>query len=264
MELFKKLETSFAIEKHIGSQPVNNSHFHSHHELYYLIDGNINYLIGNSVYNIKKGTLIIIPPNTLHKSTDMLSNERTRILISVDKSFVTEFNSAVLECPDVLFYKIQTNSRVHDIFLQLLDETKKYNDIVMQKALLYELLVLLSRMKAQDTVSIDKIMQNTRLSEIISYINAEYASDITLSLLAKKYYTNATYLSRIFKEYTGFTFSEYLNKYRIAKAADVLKTTDKNITETAIATGFNSCNHFCKTFKSIMGVSPLQYKKSII
>lgn len=99
------------------------------------------------------------------------------------------------------------------------------------------------------------------ISEVITYINSHYNFKITLDQTAKLFFTNASYLSRTFKECTGLSFSDYLTNFRIKKALEFLLETDNNITQIAFDVGFSSTNHFCKVFKTVMNTSPLQYKK---
>ena len=55
---------------------------------------------------------------------------------------------------------------------------------------------------------------------------------------------------------------EYLNSLRIQKAMDLLKTTNDLVVDVCFESGFKNVNHFNRTFKSMVGVSPMQYRKS--
>ncbi|MBQ7901232.1 MAG: helix-turn-helix transcriptional regulator, partial [Clostridia bacterium] len=71
-----------------------------------------------------------------------------------------------------------------------------------------------------------------------------------------------SYFSRIFKEYAGMTFTEYLKRVRIQKAAVMLTTTQHNITNIIYEVGYSDKTKFYSHFKALMGQSPLQYRKS--
>lgn len=134
----------------------------------------------------------------------------------------------------------------------------------MLRALICEFLILLSRKETLNFSLPDRKVLSNKITDIISYVNNNYSENITLVDISKKFFINPSYLSRIFKKHTGFNFNTYLNKYRITKAIEMLTSSKKNITDIALATGFNSLNNFCKTFKNAMGVSPLEYRKSKI
>ncbi|MBQ4518481.1 MAG: helix-turn-helix domain-containing protein [Clostridia bacterium] len=262
MEKFFQENTKFTIEEHIGGSLATDRHFHALYEFYYLCQGEIAYFIDDKIYTVKKGDVIIIPPNTIHKSITLKNPKRKRILFYLDKEFLQEFPPAVdLLQTEAAIFQIGTQLRLQSIFTELLTEFNEEDNPLMLKALICELLILLNRQKTVSVLSESNVTSN-RILDVVAYINEAYASELTLTAVANRFFMNPSYLSRLFKENTGFTFSEYLNKYRIKKAVELLISTKKNVTEIAFATGFNSSNHFCKTFKSIMGASPLGYRKT--
>lgn len=261
MEKFFQENTQFVIEEHVGGSLATDRHFHALYEFYYLCQGEIAYFIDNKIYTVKKGDVIIIPPNTIHKSITLKNPKRKRILFYLDTEFLREFPHAIaLLQKEATIFQIGANQRLQNIFTELLNEFNEQNHPLMLKALICELLVLLNRQKTT-AILLENDVSSNRILDIVSYINEEFATGLTLCSVAKQFYMNPSYLSRLFKENTGFTFSEYVNKYRIKKAIEMLIATKKNITQIALATGFNSSNHFCKTFKSMMGISPLSYRK---
>lgn len=116
--------------------------------------------------------------------------------------------------------------------------------------------------KGEDT-ELDDICAEEMLV-VLSYINKEYAQNLTLESVSKQFFMNPSHLSRVFKKSVGLTFSDYLRRYRIQKAIELMKENDKNITEISMAVGFSSVNHFCKTFRALIHESPLKYKKQYL
>ena len=55
----------------------------------------------------------------------------------------------------------------------------------------------------------------------------------------------------------------YITKYRISTALSLLQNTALSVTEIALSTGFNSSSYFSKVFREYMGITPLQYLKSL-
>ena len=68
-----------------------------------------------------------------------------------------------------------------------------------------------------------------RISEVVRYINSHYMQELSLHLLAEKFYISPYYLSRFFKEATGFTFVEYLNSVRIKEAKKLLEQSSMKV-----------------------------------
>lgn len=80
--------------------------------------------------------------------------------------------------------------------------------------------------------------------------------------MAEKYNTSAQYISRLIKKEVGMTYQSYLNHLRITKAQELLVSTDLSITEIYEQVGYNSRNTFVKTFKSMTGVTPSDYRRT--
>lgn len=116
------------------------------------------------------------------------------------------------------------------------------------------------------TLSVIQSMQNKKVNMAIEKVKAfveENLSDaeISLSNTAKKFYMNTSYLSRIFKQETGYTFVEYLTKIRMEKAIKLLKETDLKAYQVAEAVGIINPHYFGICFKKWTGVSVNDFKK---
>lgn len=98
----------------------------------------------------------------------------------------------------------------------------------------------------------------------IKYIDENSHEKIQLDEMAKLSAMSPSYYSFLFKQIIGQSFIEYLNGVRIKKAMQLIKHTDKNITQICYETGFNNLTHFNRIFKSIAGVAPSMYKKNLL
>ena len=97
--------------------------------------------------------------------------------------------------------------------------------------------------------------------EIKEWIDANYASPITLDSLAARFFINKYYLAKAFKAQFGTTINNYLNTVRITHAKPLLRFTDKTLGEIAEAVGISSACYFSQVFSAIEGVSPSTYRK---
>lgn len=96
---------------------------------------------------------------------------------------------------------------------------------------------------------------------IKKYIEQNYSNDIQLELLAKVAHVSSSYLSTLFKEKTGSTFTEYLIRYRLNQAIQLLiNKPSLKLKEVALFVGYQDYAQFNKIFKRYMGVSPSEYK----
>lgn len=93
------------------------------------------------------------------------------------------------------------------------------------------------------------------------YIRENYSKEINLQRLAKEFYINPAYLGQLFKKRAGMQFSEYLHQTRIDEAKRLLRRTDLKIAEIAQSVGYRDPDYFVSKFKTIVGVSPSEFKK---
>ena len=101
------------------------------------------------------------------------------------------------------------------------------------------------------------------LYDVLNYLEQNYTYPLCLKNIADLVHLNPRYLSRLFKEATGLTIQQYLIRLRIGKAKKLLSATSYSITDIALETGFCDCQHFCKVFKQLEGITPTQYGRSI-
>lgn len=95
------------------------------------------------------------------------------------------------------------------------------------------------------------------------YIHQNYQEIIDFSAISENLGFSSSYLTKIFVKYENMTPSKYLKQYRIAIAKQLLKNTDIPISVISSQTGFGDQFHFSKTFKSVTGISPTQYRNQI-
>lgn len=99
------------------------------------------------------------------------------------------------------------------------------------------------------------------LKAILTYIQQHYSEKLNLPDIARAFSLSAKYFSRFFKKSLDRSFVEYLNSFRIERAADLLVNTDLPIGEIALAVGFDNFSYFIKQFKNFHGCIPSQYRK---
>ncbi|QAT39923.1 response regulator [Clostridium sp. JN-9] len=115
---------------------------------------------------------------------------------------------------------------------------------------------LISSLKKMNTIESEAIKQAK------DFIQKNYDSKVTLDMVSREAGFSKTYFSRIFTEQTGDNFTTYLTNVRIEKAKELLTKTEMKIYEVCEHTGYPNIEHFSRTFKKIVGVSPIQYKNN--
>ena len=97
--------------------------------------------------------------------------------------------------------------------------------------------------------------------KILKFIDSNINQKIDIDHLSKHFYINRYYLMKLFKREMGLTINNYINSLRIYNSLKDIK--DKSILNVALKNGFYSQEYYSETFKKIMGVKPITYKKYI-
>jgi two-component system response regulator YesN len=98
------------------------------------------------------------------------------------------------------------------------------------------------------------------MEKMLDYINRNYNQDIKLNKLADIFGYNSAYLGKLFKDFTGDNFNDYLNKARIEKAKEFLRAGMK-VSQAAERVGYKDVDYFYRMFKKYTGDIPSTYKK---
>lgn len=91
-------------------------------------------------------------------------------------------------------------------------------------------------------------------------VDADPAGDSSLSAVAARLCVHPSYLSRIYKAATGESFLEHVIGARMNEARRLLKESNRRVHEVAEAVGYRDVNHFTRTFRRVVGVSPSEFR----
>ena len=98
------------------------------------------------------------------------------------------------------------------------------------------------------------------LQDLHAYIRDHLNDDLSLNRLAEVCHFHPVYLSRIYKEATGSTLSDFINQARQEKSEDLLKNSRMTVLEISRVMGFATDNYFCRWFRKRTGMSPHAYR----
>ncbi len=102
------------------------------------------------------------------------------------------------------------------------------------------------------------------IEQAVDYMKEHYAQSLSLEMISDKYFLNQCYFSRIFKQYKGETFTDYLIQIRMEKAKELLAEGKYKVYEISEMVGYVSEKYFFRIFKQYTGKSPSEYQRSLI
>lgn len=101
------------------------------------------------------------------------------------------------------------------------------------------------------------------IQKALVYIQSNFTRELSQEEVAAHVGINKSYLSRVFPEYTGERFSDYLQRLRIERAKELLRFTNDHIYEIASQVGYWNPRYFSKIFQEAVGVTPADYRRDM-
>lgn len=163
----------------------------------------------------------------------------------------------VIDCGSNLDYQQLFRSMIQEIQMQKEDYAE------MTELYLRQILISLHRYLSH-TNKIDNSQMVEEIDKAMQYFNKHYNEDICIEDYAKLHNMSTSWFIRNFKQYTGETPMQYILSLRIYNAETLLHSTLYNVTEIANIVGYENPLYFSRLFKKAKGLSPLDYRKSIL
>lgn len=256
--------------RHDQRMDMMYSHFHDRYEIYYLLSGERFYFIDNQMHLVQAGDLVFIDRYALHQTRDTGISHHERILIEFAPEFLKPLQAETAALLSALFIRggqiirlaAKERREIESILFELVRESAKQQafDELNIKMLLVHLLIRAARSNPKSPEQRDVF--HPTLREIIGWISMNFRNpSLSLEQISEKFSISKYYLCRLFKQNTGYTFTNYVNLLRIREAQRLLRETDDKIMTICERSGFENVHHFCRVFKQISHVSPMQYRK---
>lgn len=269
-------------ENHTGTFEVSHrkalshhmpvSHFHSTYEIYYLMSGKREFFIQDRTITINEGDVVIIAPNILHRTTNAERPKHERFIINMHERLFSPdgaHKEALWPLLDrdylIVNGSLRNRQPLETLSRAIIQEIRERSSgfELFAQTLAVQLLIMCCRHFRQQDAELpaSPSPMHERISEIVRYINEHYMEELSLHLLADRFYISPYYLSRSFKEATGFAFVEYVNSVRIKEAKKLLESSSMKVNLIARKVGFGSVTHFGRVFKAVTGHAPLHYRR---
>ncbi len=253
---------------------MSKPHFHNYFEIFYLSNGECTLQMNDDTYVMKKGDLAIIPAGINHCTAYSKDFENERIVVDFKKEHInilietygTDFFKKFLN-KNVFTFTNKKQSHIENIINKLITEIEEPDNLSSEykNLLLFEFVLELVRVQNISNDIYKPIdLDNKSIQNAIDFIYENYDKEITLDDIAEMLHLNKSYLSKKFKQVSGFGFKEYLTYVRIKNAEKFLLDSDYSITTIATKCGFTDSNYFGDIFKKINGTSPMNFRKNFL
>lgn len=235
-------------------------HKHEYYQIYYVISGEGDFIVGNEIVTMGRGMYLFTKPNDIHGISDTreVDGIPLRMLEVKYVVFDNELQESLNQIPVVCQGSETIEEVLELVFKEGIDTLPWYLEIATH-SFIAALYYMIRFQKLEKSASPKK---SKVVDQIKENINENYKNEISLDHLAQFVGHSKNYICKTFKDHTGMTINLYLNKVRIDKAAELLVNTNMDIAEISQDIGYNNIYHFIKTFKKIVGTSPGNFRKN--
>ena len=240
-----------------------------------IVDGG--YTVESRNYHLDPGDLLLISPMELHQPTFGVDNRNyERIVVWMDKSYLEQFHQIGVD----LTACFNTQSAWHNNLVRLDSTTQQmlayyfeqlikerdfegFGSDLMAQTYLVQALTLINRIVEQTPKSNElRDKSDSVVADVLNYINDHFGEDLSLDLLANKFFISKYHLSREFNRLVGTSVYRYIIQKRLAVARLLM---GQGVPSTTVyqQCGFGDYSNFYRAFKAEYRISPKEFIKQL-
>ena len=262
--------TDFEIFHYKNRKQTNVAvHHHDFYEVYFFLNGSVEYRIEGQIFRLQPGDLLLLHPMELHQANvETEGGEYERIVLWIDKGFLDGFchgEDSLIRCFD---RSLPTHSNIlrptpaqRTELTMLLGELvrERYSDEYASDAyatgVLLQFMAEINRMALQSKRREAKEEGSGLIAQVLEYISQHYDEELSLEDLAQRFYVSKYHLSHEFSRLVGTSLYRYVMLKRLLIARQMLAGGEAP-GSVCIKCGFGDYANFYRAFKAQYGISP--------
>ena len=244
-------------------------------------------ITSDTTYCCRAGTVIIVPPRTVHCTIadsaverwcihfDWYGNcrahrekERIWVFLDEEESFEPELAAAPpAESFGIVFpFHNTLHEKERSILLNLLERffntvPDTLPDLLRRRGLFLEILALALKREKQQVFPVNEKL-NPRFFQAKSIMDASFQNPcLTIRLVAERLRITPNHLTKLFRHEMGMSALDYVQNLRLRHAAELLRENSLNIQEIALESGFEDPNYFTRLFRQRHGMTPTRFRR---
>ncbi len=243
-----------------------------HPMLIYFLHGNGNIKIEGNRYDLSDGDAVLLNPGELFHCTvdDHVYHERIVLYFHEGLFHALPFDTANLFDPfynrrkgagNLIPAQIMESTNLASSMTQLLTliQQQDAHSRILSFCNALQSLVLLGQVVLQPG---ELPQSESNVDSVLTYINAHYTENISISDIADAFGMNKSYLSHLFKDRVGMSLWNYVILRRLNRFNDLLRKGEP-IEQACYRVGFQNYSNFFRLYKKHMGITPMEYKKQL-
>lgn len=230
-------------------------------DIWYILSGEGEIFINQVRYEVSAGTCCVLRPGD---HIEAYHNPDNRLILIYFHFQLYDLRTNHFITDDSILpprYNMVTERYWVEQFLHCLLEYADKDDVYSEEMIHHSLKMIMTQLFYWQSQNKTQSRHRHLMRTVVSHIEAHISRPISHEELAHLVSLSPRYVSRLFKEYSGYSLKEYITKTRLERARKLLTETDKNVTQVAEALGYKDIYWFSNQFKQLYGTSPSNYKR---
>lgn len=272
IEHINKIPARILHQQLAGTECTVPMHWHKHIEINLMLSGEAEFIVDGVKRELKPGDFIIINSSDIHMGTahpEIPLKDRYQELITIlwDYDFLYRYVDHLSELRFEMPQSESLGEKIKGLIMRI-DRAYMEKGICFEMDITSALLQIGSILLKNCIVSEEKLPENgmksnlQAIQEAVSYIEENYAMNLTLDAISKHMGFTPAYFSKKFKQITGVTYHDYLIDCRIKNSLKDIRNTNLSMTDVAYRNGFPNVKSFIEYFKKAYNMTPLKYRNS--
>ncbi len=282
----KKLHTQFNPRQYMLSKdfelfyyadrrpPSVALHTHDYYEFYVFLEGDIRMQIGERIYPIQAGDIMLLPPGKAHRPISNNSDTPYRrfvfwisreyyhdlVQLSSDYAYLTghvqSTDTYIFHTDQLSFHSIQSK------MLRLLEELRgnRFGRNAQLVVYVNDIILHLNRILYNQKNAATLHGGATLYQDISVYIEEHLEEELSLDRLSQLFFVSKFHISHMFSETLGISLHQYITKKRLTRCCEAIQS-GISVTEAYQSFGFGDYSSFYRAFKKEYGISPKEYRE---
>lgn len=264
------------IDRREGLGEVAMAHVHRHFELLYCLDGRYELTVDGQSYSLPKGGAALIHPMEPHRTRTLQNGENRYLVLKFTPEALYSARQPLCEqkCifpflhfsgrhADVYPPGEMAESEVPQLLFRILEERRRedFGYEMAVRAYVSQVLLWFLRKWNRESGAADVDERTlSRLQAALDFIREHLDEELSVGTAAQALGMGESTFSRFFSRAAGTTFPAYVRLTRLSRAAELLTTSDRSITDVAVEAGFSTASYLILCFRRQYGMTPARFR----